>query len=222
MSDIKVTDSHLTFLGKSYFRGGAPEIEIGSYGEKKTPITKTNYLEVQGKVPATKLKIKECVTVDSNYAGTTEADLLANINVFGVFKGSSTTALKDLKEGKLKLIQLAVDNEDLESGTNDSPRVIQNLIDYGDDARIVDTLFLVVEASVAKSFEASKSIDLSVNAGVAKVSAEGGVSSSGSSSITLSKGSAFAYGLVKIKWDANQKKNKTKIVKLTDDQWSLS
>src|SRR3954447_2723673 len=58
MSDIKVTDSHLTFLGKSYFRGGAPEIEMGSYGEKKTPITKTNYLEVQGKVPATKLKIK--------------------------------------------------------------------------------------------------------------------------------------------------------------------
>jgi hypothetical protein len=74
------------------------------------------------------------------------------------------------------------------------------------------------EASVAKSFEASKSLDLSVNAGVTKVSAEGGVSSSGSSSITLSKGSAFAYGLVKIKWDANQKKNKTKIVKLTDDQ----
>ena len=97
MSDIKVTDSHLTFLGKSYCRGGAPEIEIGSYGEKKTPITKTNYLEVQGKVPATKLKIKECVTVDSSYAGTTEANLLANINVFGVFKGSSNTALKDLR-----------------------------------------------------------------------------------------------------------------------------
>jgi len=222
MSDIKVTDSHLTFLGKSYFRGGAPEIEMGSYGEKKTPITKTNYLEVQGKVPATKLKIKECVTVDSSYVGTTEANLLANINVFDVFKGSSNTALKDLKEGKLKLIQLAVDNEDLEAGANDSPRVIRNLIDYGDDARIVDTLFVVVEASVAKSFETSKSFNLSVNAGVAKVSADGGVGSSGSSSIMLSKGSAFAYGLVKIQWDANQKKNKTKIVKLTDDQWSLS
>src|SRR3954470_2151251 len=192
MSDIKVTDSHLTFLGKSYFRGGAPEIEMGSYGEKKTPITKTNYLEVQGKVPATKLKIKESVTVDSSYVGTTEANLLANINAFDVFKGSSNTALKDLKEGKLKFIQLAVDNEDLEAGANDSPRVIQNLVNYGDNARIVDTLFVVIEASVAKSFEASKSFNLSVNASVAKVSADGGVGSSGSSSIMLSKGSAFA------------------------------
>jgi hypothetical protein len=222
MSDIKVTGSHLTFLGKSYFRGGAPEVEIGSYGEKKTPITKTNYLEVQGQVPASRLKIKECVTVDSDYAGTTEADLLANINLFGVFKGSSNTALKDMKEGKLKLIQLAVDNEDLESATNASPKVIQNLIGYGDDARIVDTLFVVVEASTAKSFEASNSLSLSANVGVVKVSADGGVSDTGSSSITLSKGSAFAYGLVKIQWDANQKKNKTKIVKLTDDQYSLS
>jgi hypothetical protein len=121
MADIKVTDSHLTFLGKSYFRGGAPEVEIGSYGEKKAPITKVNYIEVQGRVPASRLKIKECVTVDSDYAATTEVDLLANISLIGVFKGS-----------------------------------------------------------------------------------------------------AFAYGLVKIQWDANQKKNKTKIVKLTDDQWSLS
>lgn len=222
MADIKVTDSHLTFLGKSYFRGGATEVEIGSYGEKKTPITKINYVEVQGKVPAPKLKIKECVTVESDYTGTTEADLLANINVVGVFKGSSNTSLKDLKEGKLKLIQLAVDNEDLESATNASPKVIQNLIDYGDDARIVDTLFVVVEASIAKNFEADKSLSLSANAGVVKVSADGGVSGSGSTSITLSKGSAFAYGLVKIQWDATQKKNKTRIVKLTDDQWSLS
>lgn len=131
MADIKVANSHLTFLGKSYFRGGAPEVEIGSY------------------------------------------------------------------------------------------EAIQNLIDYGDDARIVDTLF-VVEAEIAKSFEASKSLSLSVDAGVAKVTAEGGVSGSGSSSITLSKGSTFAYGLVKMDWDANQNENKTKIVKLTDDQWSFS
>ena len=52
MSDIKVTDSHLTFLGKSYFRGGAPEIEIGSYGEKKTPNTLMLASRLASVVPA--------------------------------------------------------------------------------------------------------------------------------------------------------------------------
>jgi hypothetical protein len=222
MADLKITDSHFVFQGKSHFRGGAAEAELGSVGETKRPIFGINYIEVQGRVPASKLKIRQCVTVESHYAETTEADLLANISVAGVFKGSSKTALKDLREGRIKLIQFVVDNEDLRAATNASPKILHDLIEYGNDARIVDTVFTVVEASTAEVFGASKSLSLSVNAGVVKVSADGSIGGSGAVSLNVSAPSTFAYGMVKLQWDASLKKNKTRIVKLTDDQWGPS
>jgi hypothetical protein len=62
-----VKDNHLSFNGKNYFRGGSEDVELGSYGEKKSPITQTNYLEVQGKIPTAKLKVKEAVEVTIDF-----------------------------------------------------------------------------------------------------------------------------------------------------------
>src|SRR5258706_5650089 len=53
-----VKDNHLHFNGKDYFRGGSEDVYLGAYGEKKQPITKTNYLEVQDDVPSPKIKVR--------------------------------------------------------------------------------------------------------------------------------------------------------------------
>ena len=175
MSDIKVTDSHFTF-GQELLPRRLTGNRDGLVWREEDANHQNQLPRSAGQVPATKLKIKEA-SRRQQLRWYNRGRPAGQHRRFGVFKGSSNT-VKDLKEGKLKLIQLAVDNEDRESRANDSPRVIQNLIDYGDDARIVDTLFVAVEASVTKSFEASKPFNLSVNAEVAKVSAEGGVTSS--------------------------------------------
>ena len=47
MPNVVVKENHLTFGGVAYFRGHAEDVEIGSIGEKRTPLTKQNYLEVK-------------------------------------------------------------------------------------------------------------------------------------------------------------------------------
>jgi hypothetical protein len=79
-----------------------------------------------------------------------------------------------------------------------------------------------MEAELAKSFTASTSFDVSVNAGILQVTGEGRFGTSGLTAVAVSKGSVFAYSMVKLDWDAHRAKNKTTIVKGTDDQWGLN
>lgn len=217
-----VKDNHLEFSGKTYFRGGSEDVEIGSYGEKKVPLTKANYLEVQDRLPVPKMKIRQAVVVGIDFTKSSKADVLANISVSKVFKGSASTAYEDLKSGKLKLVKFIMENEDTRTAANTSPNVITNLINYGNDARICNQVFVVLEATLATAVTTATTLDAALDKGSLSISAKGGVSTKGSTVVTLSKGSTFAYGIVKLDWDATVKKNKTKITKCTDDQWSLN
>jgi hypothetical protein len=214
-----VKDSHLTYNGKKYFRGGSEDIELGSYGEKKSPITQTNYLEVQGRIPAEKLKVREAVEISIDTSQTSQKEITTNINAAAVFKGSAGTAYQDFKSGKLKLIKLIIENGDIMSAANQSPKAIDNLSTYGNDARIAHQVFVVVDDETARSFSKGSSFEVSVNVGVVKVSVGANGGSSGSTSVSVSRGSIFAYGMVKLDWDAHSARNKTKITKVTDDQW---
>ena len=49
---VKISDSKFVYSGKSYFRGGCEDVNLVSYGEKKTPINRPNYLYLAGTVPA--------------------------------------------------------------------------------------------------------------------------------------------------------------------------
>ena len=65
MANVAVKENHLTFGGVSYFRGHAEEVEIGSIGEKRTPLTKQNYLEVKDRIPVP--KIDDCQNYGDGY-----------------------------------------------------------------------------------------------------------------------------------------------------------
>lgn len=214
-----IKENHLKFNGKDYFRVGSEEVALGSFGLKKAPLTQGNYLEVQDHLPTPKLKVRNVVEVDIDFSQTTERDILANINVAGVFGGSAGTAYSDLRSGKLKLSKVWIENEDLKQAANDSPKAIANLIDYGNDARIASQIFVVLEDSVAEKVTQGSAFSLSLDAGQVKLTVTGGSGSSSTTTITLSESMTFAYGLVKLDWDAQLKKNKTKITSLTDDQW---
>jgi hypothetical protein len=221
MSGIAITERNLKFAGRSFFRGGAPEVQLGSFGEKNTSITKINRLEVQGHITIPKIKIKKATIVEIDFNKTTKKEFLADVKVAVVFKGSPETAYEDMVDNKLKLVWLTVENETVRKEVNDSPNVLDKLIKYGNDARVAGDIFVVMKAELAKTFESSNSIGLSVNAGIVKITAGLKLGSSGDYEYTMSPGSTFAYALLKPHWDANLKKNKTKIVKFTDDDQGL-
>jgi hypothetical protein len=221
MADAIVKDSHLRFLGIKYFRGGSASVSVADFGEIKRPVFGVNFLDVQGRVPVPKLKIQKATEVAIDFSETTEKEFLANINVPLVFKGSAQTAYQDTKSGKLKLVMFEIDNGDLQDAINASPNCLKALIDLGDDARICDTVFSVMKAELASSFTSSTTFDVSATVEGVKVTANARSGASGSASIVFEKGMTFGYGLVKIQWDANLKKNRTKIEKLSVDQWGL-
>jgi hypothetical protein len=79
-----------------------------------------------------------------------------------------------------------------------------------------------MESSIATKFNNNVAVSLSAGTGGVEATVGGSSSTAGSTTVKLSKGTTFAYLLAKIDWDANLKKNKTKIVDLDDDQWSFS
>lgn len=225
MANVMVNENHLTFGGVGYFRGNAEEVEIGSVGEKRTPLTKQNYLEVKDRIPVPKIDVATATVVDIDFTKTSKSAF--NTAVSAIVKGvpvkfSGDATFDKMKSGELKLVKFSVSNNDMKEAANNSPQRLQDLIEWGDDARIAHQVFIVMEASLANQFNNNITVDLSGEVKGLEAKVGGSGSASGGTAVQISKGTCFAYLLVKIDWDAKQKKNKTKIVDLDDDQWSFS
>lgn len=73
MANVVVAENHLTFGGVAYFRGNTEEVEIGSIGEKRTPLTKQNYLEVKDRIPVPSIAIIKSTVVDIDFTKTSRS-----------------------------------------------------------------------------------------------------------------------------------------------------
>lgn len=211
-----VHNSHLTFNGKHYFRGSAESVYIGSYGEKRTPWLGQNYLEVQADIPAARLVVRSVTTATIDFTRSKAADVKLSLDVAGSYSGSVDTAYTDLKTGKLVLVKFEMRLGDVTTAVNNSPKVLENLRKYGSDARVANEIFVVMEATMAHEYTTSTNVTFSRDTGVLKASADGNFSSSGSTTLTLSAGTTYAYLLCKADWNVG----KTRVEKFIDDQWS--
>lgn len=225
MANVVVAENRLTFGGVSYFRGHAEEVEIGSIGEKRTPLTKMNYLEVKDRIPVPKINVARSTVTEIDFAKTTKASFGATVAAIikGVpvkFSGGAT--FDKLRSGELKLVKFSVTTEDMKKAANAAPKALENLIEWGNDARIAHQVFIVMEATLATLFDNNVTVELSAGVSGMEATVNGGSSASGGTKVRIAPGTGFAYLLAKIDWDAKQKKNQTKIVDLDDDQWSFS
>ena len=222
MANVVVKENHLTFGGVTYFRGHAEEIEIGSIGEKRTSLMKQNYLEVKDRIQVPQINVVKATVVNIDFNKTSKSAF--NVMVSAIIKGvpaklDGDASFEKMRSGELKLVKFSVLNNDMKKEANNSPEKLQALIEWGKDARIVHQVFVVIEASLAYQFE--KNVNVELSAGIKGLEAKvgGGGSGSGATTVQISKGTCFAYLLVKIKWDAKKKKKRTRIVDLNDDQW---
>ena len=222
MADVKITDNHLSAFGIAYWRGGAPNVDgIGAYGEIKRPVLGVDYLDQQDMLPLKKIKVEKATELQVDYTKQTEDALTGGASVPLLFKAQAGATMQKLREGKLKLVMLNADKDDLLRAINTSPKHLEKLKDLGDDVRVCDTIFVVLEAELAETFSRSSSLDLSAIVKGVQITAAGSHGASGQTSVTISEGSVLAYGLVKLHWDAEQKKNRSKVVKLTTVQWGV-
>lgn len=222
MANVAIKDNHLTYNGVKYFRGHAEMVELGSIGEKRSPITSQNYLEVKDRIPAGKINDYGTVKtslVEINFTETTSASITATVQavIGGVPIGlAPSIAWTKLSNYELKMVKFSVLTNEMKAAANHSPQKLESLADWGNDARIAHQIWVVMDAKYAVAYNRSGSATLSVAGGVLQASVSN--DTSGAYTVKIPAGTTFAYLLAKIDWN----RGKTQIDDLDDDQWSFS
>lgn len=196
--------------GLKYFRKAAPELRIGSFGEKKSPIASANYLQLAGNV-----KSKYLVTVEAQKTGTVTVDwdstswadvtAEAPLQVFGL-NGKLDIGLSydKTRSAKCKLFYVYWSTNQVATLLNKYADITLNyLADEGSDGRIVNGVWTVVSAELGEQFDSVASLSASEDDSQLKVTASGG--KYGTQSIILAPGTTFAYRLAKVtNWSSSK------------------
>jgi hypothetical protein len=219
--DIVIKDNHLQLDGVNYFRGNANNVQLGGVGEKKTPATQENYLQVEANIPVKKLKVNRVTVLTLNGARISGADVNASIAVDGLGTLSAAAVATRLKQETLKLVKIDVLPRDVVSAANDSPKVRDALIQCGRGGRIAHQVVTVMEARTAETVRRGVSFSLEPGDDGPGLTVRGAAGTTAVATVEINSGATFAYLLLKPKWDANLQKNWREIEDWEDDQWSL-
>jgi hypothetical protein len=222
-AQTKVTDSKFQYNGFNYFRGSAEDVVLASYGEKKTPVGKTHYLQRQDDIGRANLG-KVTVTVSGPYnidwESYTATDVNANISYLTAAGVTGSFSRQKAIDADLKLVKFSMSVGQQEKLLNDFAGTARNWMkDEGGDARIVGSVWVVMEASIATTIKNCGSITGAGAVSGFKVSIDVNKCTDSASSVDIPPGTTFAYGLYKVKkWN----KGKTKVEELEDDQAGLN
>ena len=221
---VVIKPNHFTWNGIAYFRANAETVRLGAYGEKRSPVTKANYHEVKDMVPAPKLNAIKATVVDIDFNQTNDADITVDVSPAQLeFAGGSVSAArKAASQGKLKLVKLHMLNNDMEDAINASPKVLDDLNDYGKDARVAHQIWVIMEAETADRVKTNSSASVKATIEGITIGLNGNSQSSRDTEVTIKPGATYGYLLGKFDWNASSKKKRTKITDIDDDQWSFS
>jgi len=103
--------------------------------------------------------------------------------------------------------------------SNETPVVLDAVIQSGRDGRIAHQVITVMQAATAETVHRGGTFSIEPGDGGPSLKVRAG--STEIATVEISSGATFAYLLLKPKWDANQQKNWKKIEDWEDDQWSL-
>jgi hypothetical protein len=221
--DIKIRDNHLHFEGVNYFRGNASRVVLGDVGDKKTPGTQENYLDVRGNVVRKNLKIHKITRISLKNVQVAGADIGGGLTVPGLGSLTAGGVATALREDELSLVHVSVLPKDIVELVNSNPKnALEPLKACGNGGRMVHQVFAILVAKTATTLAASARFDVTATVGGITISGTGGVGGGAGVLATIDAGNSFAYLLLKPKWDANLQKNWRFVEEAGgDDQWSL-
>lgn len=219
---VKITKSRFRYDTGTYFRGLAENVVLGSYGEKKTPVNRPNYVAVQGDLPPAKLAkfIKISGPYDIDWSRHSKGNVSGNIKFLKKGGGTGKFSRDAAKRAKLKLIKLHLDEGSLLTVLNKrAPKVRSYLKREGRDARIVSTVWIAMEADLASDIEQCGEVKANAKVKGIPIEIDTKRCTKSKSSVTIPPNTTFAYGLHKVKrWT----KRKKAIRDLEDDYPGLN
>lgn len=186
-----------------YFRRNAHAVRLGSYGEKKDPITEAGYLDQAGAIKPVhlngKVKCKSNIAIDLSGTTKTEFEGTGTVKVAGATVGAGTTYEKVKNEiEKFKLVYFEVELTAMENVLNNGAGVALNyLADEGGDGRLVVGAWILMDHVKASSYSTGTVVTASVSKDGNSLVLTGSSSTSGTQTITIDD-STFAYKLAKV------------------------
>jgi hypothetical protein len=224
---VKISNSKFVYNGKSYFRGGSEDVNFVSYGEKKTPINRPNYLSVAGTVRPkniSKVKIKVTGPYDIQWEKYSDNEVNVGIKYLTLAGGTVGFSREAAKKADLKLMKITIGENQLEKLLNEYANTARRSIEEeGNDGRIVSAVWVVMEAQLAEIISNSSSVSADVPIASSGFTLDLGTSGSSTtkSKISIPEGTSFAYLLHKVKkW--RKEKGEKYVKELEDDMQGLN
>jgi hypothetical protein len=224
---VKISNSKFVYNGKSYFRGGSEDVNFLSFGGKKTPINRPNYLSVAGTVRPNniaKVNIKVTGPYDIQWEKYSDTEVNVGIKYLTLAGGTVGFSREAAKKADLKLMKITIGENQLEKLLNEYADIARRSIEEeGNDGRIVSAVWVVMEAQLADIISNSSSVSASVPIASSGFSLELGTSGSSTtkSKISVPEGTSFAYLLHKVKkW--RKEKGEKYVKELEDDMQGLN
>lgn len=216
---IKISNAAFLYNGKRYFRGNSENIRLGSYGDKKTPLGQTNYLQVQNNITNENLtKRNSHITgpYDIDWGQYSDSDVNAGISFITIAGGTAAFNRSVAKSANLKLVKVHFNRGPLTTLLNKHANGARKwLAGAGNSGRVVGEVWIVMDATLASEVVNRGSISADAIVKGIKIELNGSSSKTTISSVTIPAGSTFAYLPYKVKkWN----KEKTQIEELEDDQ----
>jgi hypothetical protein len=220
-ADVKIKDSYFKYGGVKYFRGKSENVQLGSYGEKKTPAGKPNYLAIEKNIKtqhldSAKVKVAGPFNIDWSKQSKKHVEATGGLKFFKNSGGTAALTHKKAKQAKLKLMKFFIHEGAMKTTLNKQADGARSYLKKeGKDGRVVTEVWVVMEAKLANSISNAGSVSASSGNNGIKIKARGETTET----ITLAPGTTFAYLMHKVKkWN----KGKKKITDMEDDQKGLN
>ena len=222
-ADIKITKSKFVYNGFSYFRAKAENIDLGSYGQKKTPIGQPNYLAVEDEVARANLgriTVKFSPPYDIQWSKYSSSAVNLGIKYINSAGGSASFSRNKAQSANLKLVKMFISEGPLKTLLNKhAGKARKAMASEGNDARIVSEVWIVVEAQMASAISTCGKVAGEGTVNGIKVTLSGSSCGTTKSSVTIPANTTFAYLMHKVKkWS----KGKKQILNMEDDRAGLN
>lgn len=219
--NMKVKKNAFQFSGVRYFRNKAENVRLGTYGDKKTPLTQGNYLADQGHItPANLSKVNVGISgpysIDWGKYSRTEVEAGGKTMYVDAAGAKAELTHSVAKSANLKLVKFHLAEGALKRLLNQHANGARTyLAKEGNSGRVVSEVWVVMDGKLASEVTTGGSVSASAAAGGIKIDIKIGSSTTTTKSVTLPPNTTFAYLMHKVKkWN----KGKTKVEDLEDDQ----
>jgi len=221
---MKLTKHMIQIGAMKYFRGNAHLVNLGTLGVKRDPIGPKAYIDPERSLDQDKIEayVKErnyAIGIDFKKFSKTNVEVNGKVKVHGVkLKGATSYTYSKLKTAKLSLLNLNLDRDQLKRLINSDRTAFNYMKNEGSDARAVSEVWIVADAKLAEAIDAHGALNVSsIFLRNDELNVKLKLKNKKTHTITINKGSVFAYKLHKIQSFNKRRKKATLITALKSD-----